>query len=554
MMPRQIPSWSSEIMRKPSSPFLFSIALVLLTSTVTIAQEKKEGQPLLDQATELKLNAKSFDDLEKVADLCEEAIKKGLDEENTAFARQLMSASLFERASRLSAPALTNPPDRRWPAMRDLAMADLDRLLKYNPRFGDALLLVVRLQLLPGGDREKTVNSVKLALEVFAEDKEKLASVYVLRSQLQNDPKARLADLDKAIELDPDNTEILQQRAFSLIQSGKMDEAVEDLRTLFKEDPKNIVVAAALVEYLGRNNKPKEALEIANEVVKRQPKDIRAYQMRSRVHLLAENIDGAIEDLGKALEIEPRSLEILLTRATIYESIEKYDEALADLTNAEKIRPGLPQAALLRGMIYQRQERFDDAALQLRRLVRLNPGNAQLRLQLGLCYSMGDHHQLAIEEFSRVIEIDKKSWIALYSRGDTQLNIGKHKEAISDYNVALQLKQDSEGLLNNFAWVLATSPVDELRDGKRAVELALKACELSEYKKPHILSTLAAAYAETGDFESAIKWSSKAVELSPEEIQDQLKDELKSYKKGKPFRELKEDEEGPPVKKEKPVT
>ncbi len=542
------------MMRKPSSPFLFSIALVLLTSTVTIAQEKKEGQPLLDQATELKLNAKSFDDLEKVADLCEEAIKKGLDEENTAFARQLMSASLFERASRLSAPALTNPPDRRWPAMRDLSMADLDRLLKYNPRFGDALLLVARLQLLPGGDREKAVNSIKQALEVFAEDKEKLASVYVLRSQLQNDPQARLADLDKAIELDPDNTEILQRRAFSLIQSGKMDEAVEDLRTLFKEDPENIVVAAALVEYLGRNNKPKEALEIANEVVKRQPKDIRAYQMRSRVHLLAENIDGAIEDLGKALEIEPRSLEILLTRATIYESIEKYDEALTDLTNAEKIRPGLPQAALLRGMIYQRQERFDDAALQLRRLVRLNPGNAQLRLQLGLCYSMGDHHQLAIEEFSRVIEIDKKSWIALYSRGDTQLNIGKHKEAISDYNVALQLKQDSEGLLNNFAWVLATSPVDELRDGKRAVELALKACELSEYKKPHILSTLAAAYAETGDFESAIKWSSKAVELSPEEIQDQLKDELKSYKKGKPFRELKEDEEGPPVKKEKPVT
>ena len=88
----------------------------------------------------------------------------------------------------------------------------------------------------------------------------------------------------------------------------------------------------------------------------------------------------------------------------------------------------------------------------------------------------------------------------------------------------------------------------------RAVELALRACELSEYKKPHILSTLAAAYAEIGDFDTAIKWSSKAVEISPEDIQDQLKDELKSYKKGKPWRELKEDEEGPPVKKEKPVT
>jgi tetratricopeptide (TPR) repeat protein len=542
------------MMCKHSSSVLSSLAVVLLISTVTIAQEKKEGQPLLDQATKLKLDAKSFDDLEKVADLCEEAIQKGLDKENDIFARQLMSASLFDRASRLCAPALTNPPDRRWPAMRDLAMADLDRLLKYSPRFGDALVLVARLQLLPRGDRQKAVNATNLALEVFSEDKEKLAGVYVLRSQLQDDPDKRLADLNKAIELDPDNVDILQQRAFSLIQSDKMDEAVADLRTLLKKNPENIVVAATLVEYLAANDKQKEALEIANETVKQQPEDIRVYKLRSRLHLLLDNTDEAIADLDKGLEIEPRSLDLLITRATVYESVKQYDKALADLTRAEKIRPGLPRAALLRSMIYQRIERFDDAALQLRRLVRLNPGNAQLRLQLGFCYSMGNHHKLAIEEFSRVIEIDEDNWIAFYSRGDTQLNIGKHKEAIADYNVALRLNKDSDGLLNNFAWVLATSPVDELRDGKRAVELARRACELSEYKKPHILSTLAAAYAETGDFENAIKWSSKAVEIGQEDIQGQLKDELKSYKRDKPWRELKEDEEGPPVKKEKPVT
>ena len=67
------------MMCKHSFPVLSSLAVVLLISTVTIAQEKKEGQPLLDQATKLKLDAKSFDELEKVADLCEEAIQKGLD-------------------------------------------------------------------------------------------------------------------------------------------------------------------------------------------------------------------------------------------------------------------------------------------------------------------------------------------------------------------------------------------------------------------------------------------------------------------------------------------
>jgi hypothetical protein len=94
-------------------------------------------------------------------------------------------------------------------------------------------------------------------------------------------------------------------------------------------------------------------------------------------------------------------------------------------------------------------------------------------------------------------------------------------------------------LLNNLAWVLATSPNDNLRDGKRAIELAKQGCDLTEYKQAHIVSTLAAAYAETGDFESAIKWSKKAVETGSEAIKPQLAKELESYEAKKPWREEK---------------
>jgi tetratricopeptide (TPR) repeat protein len=98
--------------------------------------------------------------------------------------------------------------------------------------------------------------------------------------------------------------------------------------------------------------------------------------------------------------------------------------------------------------------------------------------------------------------------------------------------------------LNNFAWVLATSPDDNVRDGKRAIELATKAAEMSSYSVPHILSTLAAAYAETGDFETAKKWSKKAVELGEnDETRDQLAKELARYEEGKPVRERQEQEE-----------
>lgn len=102
------------------------------------------------------------------------------------------------------------------------------------------------------------------------------------------------------------------------------------------------------------------------------------------------------------------------------------------------------------------------------------------------------------------------------------------------------------GLLNNFAWVLATSPEEKLRDGPRAVKLATESCEQTEYKQAHILSTLAAAYAETGNFDTALKWSAKAVEIGSQEHGEELKKELESYQARKPWRELlSEKEPGP---------
>ena len=88
---------------------------------------------------------------------------------------------------------------------------------------------------------------------------------------------------------------------------------------------------------------------------------------------------------------------------------------------------------------------------------------------------------------------------------------------MADYERALKLQPHDVGILNNFAWLLATAPEDNLRDGHRAVALATDACRQTEYKQDYILSTLAAAYAETGDFDSARKWAAQAVEVKPSE-------------------------------------
>jgi tetratricopeptide (TPR) repeat protein len=169
---------------------------------------------------------------------------------------------------------------------------------------------------------------------------------------------------------------------------------------------------------------------------------------------------------------------------------------------------------------------------------------------------MDDRPNKAIELADEILKANKPEWKEFAHRvhrlrGDARLSVGKHVEAIADFEKAIELvpadeKESRSGLLNNLAWVLATSPKDEIRNGKRSVELGTEACELTEFKEAHILSTLAAGYAEIGNFEEAIKWSSKAVELGSQENAeqlDQLRKELESYQQNKPWREQQDVQE-----------
>jgi len=95
--------------------------------------------------------------------------------------------------------------------------------------------------------------------------------------------------------------------------------------------------------------------------------------------------------------------------------------------------------------------------------------------------------------------------------------------------------------LNELAWVLATHPQQEFRDGKRAVELAERTTTASDDSEPRYWGTLDAAYAESGRFEDAIKTAQKVIVLANEKGQTNLigsaELRIKLYQQGKPFRQ-----------------
>ncbi len=103
----------------------------------------------------------------------------------------------------------------------------------------------------------------------------------------------------------------------------------------------------------------------------------------------------------------------------------------------------------------------------------------------------------------------------------------------------LKLQDNSANALAGLAWIRATCPKAGLRDGKKAIEYAEKACKLTDYKEVTFLDTLAAAYAENGEFEKAVKLQKQALQAPddfPKKELEKARLRLKLYMEGKPYR------------------
>jgi len=126
--------------------------------------------------------------------------------------------------------------------------------------------------------------------------------------------------------------------------------------------------------------------------------------------------------------------------------------------------------------------------------------------------------------------------IALDEKGETA-------EAIRHYEQALKISPKSISALTNLAWVLATCPDGSLRNGSRAVEIARQADQLLGGTNTLVLRALAAAYAESGQFEKATRTAQAAIQLARMHRDDssmaELEQDIALYRLDIPYRELR---------------
>ena len=538
---------------------LMAVALFAVSFAPVIAQDK--GQADLDAAADLKITAETLADLEKVVKLAESALEKGLSKDQQDFAKQLLGATLYQHANRSVESLLQRQRGQgggreRLDTIRSQALKDLEKAKRYDPTLVDVYLLEAKLQALPRGDLKAAATAASEAIKVLTakDDPKELSRAYVLRAQLTEDKDRKLGDFESAVKADPSNAEAGLAVALLYDENGDHEKAAAALQKVLERHPDNVNVMASLAEQLTDLKKFDEALKYCDDIIKQAPRATAGYNLRARVRVMKDDVPGAIKDLDEALAINGNDLPALLMRSNLHASQGNEEQAKADIDKVLKQTPDLPQAYLLRSMLAAGKKRWGDAISDMQTLLQTDPTNAEYRIRLAGYYVGDARPRKAVELLTQVLdgirdendqEQRETKTDALRARGDALLSVGKHADAIKDYEEALKIDPNDTGVLNNYAWVLATSPDDPVRNADRSIELGLKACELTKYQRPHILSTLAAGYAEKGDFETAKKWSAKAVELGAkdDEVDQQLKKELESYNEKKPWREKQEVEE-----------
>ena len=190
--------------------------------------------------------------------------------------------------------------------------------------------------------------------------------------------------------------------------------------------------------------------------------------------------------------------------------------------------------------LYDRGE-YDKAIEKLTDIIRLDPTFVPAYQARAMTWRKKGELDKAIADYTEAIRLDPNYTLAYNNRGNVWQSKGEYDKANADFDEAIRLNPKLASAYNNRAWIMATCPSADYRNGAKAIEDAKKACELGGWKTASLLATLAAAYAEAGAFDKAIEYQAKAIELeTDEDTMKAFRSRLGLYESGKPFTEIRQ--------------
>jgi tetratricopeptide (TPR) repeat protein len=261
------------------------------------------------------------------------------------------------------------------------------------------------------------------------------------------------------------------------------------------------------------------------------------FHHRGIAHAELGNLAAAQSDLEQAIRLGLKDPGVYINRGTIRQRQADVAAAIADYTQALELDPRNARAYDARAGARAELGQLEASLADSNEAVRLDPQFAEAFNNRGVTHRLQGDYAAALADYTQAIEIYAGYAAALANRGYARKQLGEFAAAIEDYEKAIRLEPDAPGAHNDLAWLLATCRDETFRDAARALELASRACELTQHANADYLDTLAAAQAAGGSFDEAAATAEKALALVAEAGKPPISERLALYRAGQAFYE-----------------
>jgi len=392
------------------------------------------------------------------------------------------------------------------------------------------------------GSLEEAIGHYQWALKTnprYLEARTNLGAALAQQGKLEE----AIPEYRKALEVDPKYPDAHADLGIALFRQGRVDEAITHLERAVEINPDFAEAHTNLGVALIQKGRPEEAIAHFEKALQADPQNAEAHTDLGVALLRKGRLEEAIPHLEKALAGNPNSAELnanlgaaLAERGRLDEAIPRFQEAVKLVPDSAEFQANLADALSEKG-------RLDEAIPHLEKAVTLTPDSAERHTSLGAALVQTRRFDAAIAHFESALALKPNFTQARYYLGNALFLEGHTAAALAQWRQVLQVEPDLLPVLNQAAWVMATSREETVRNGAEAVRLAEHAVRGSGGRQARILLTLAASYAEAGQYPKAVEAARHAQELATQQNDRQLADGANGmitlYQSKTPFRDAR---------------